>query len=100
MSPRVWSMRKGAPTPPPGAVRVDRTSVFGNPHFMMPSARKLSLEQQRAHIEATFGAYLRRHPDLIERVRRELAGKDLVCWCAPLPCHADILLRVAAGEDP
>ena len=22
----------------------------------------------------------------------ELRGKDLVCWCAPLPCHADILL--------
>ena len=25
----------------------------------------------------------------------ELRGKDLVCWCAPLPCHADILLELA-----
>ena len=25
----------------------------------------------------------------------QLAGKDLVCWCAPLPCHADILLKLA-----
>jgi len=25
----------------------------------------------------------------------ELNGKDLVCWCAPLPCHGDILLRLA-----
>lgn len=25
----------------------------------------------------------------------ELRGKDLVCWCAPAPCHADILLEVA-----
>lgn len=23
---------------------------------------------------------------------RELRGKDLVCWCAPKPCHADFLL--------
>ena len=34
-------------------------------------------------------------------VRRELAGRDLACWC-PLdePCHADVLLEVAndAGD--
>lgn len=46
-------------------------------------------------------------PVTIEIVRAELAGRDLVCWC-PLedasgnrvPCHADVLLRIAAGEDP
>jgi hypothetical protein len=34
-------------------------------------------------------------------VRADLGGKDLACWC-PLdqPCHADILLAVAAGEVP
>lgn len=25
----------------------------------------------------------------------ELAGKDLICWCSPFPCHADILMREA-----
>jgi len=25
----------------------------------------------------------------------ELKGKDLVCWCSPLPCHGDILLELA-----
>jgi hypothetical protein len=31
-------------------------------------------------------------------VRRDLAGKDLACWC-PLdqPCHADVLLEIANG---
>ena len=24
-----------------------------------------------------------------------LRGKDLICWCAPLRCHADALLREA-----
>jgi hypothetical protein len=36
-----------------------------------------------------------RVPDL-DDIRRELAGKDLACWC-PLdqPCHADVLLELA-----
>jgi len=25
----------------------------------------------------------------------ELTGKDLICWCHPLPCHGDILLALA-----
>jgi hypothetical protein len=25
----------------------------------------------------------------------ELLGRDLVCWCAPEPCHGDLLLRLA-----
>ena len=24
-----------------------------------------------------------------------LAGHDLACWCAPLPCHCDVLVRLA-----
>jgi hypothetical protein len=25
----------------------------------------------------------------------ELRGRDLVCWCAPDPCHGDVLLKLA-----
>lgn len=33
-------------------------------------------------------------------VRRDLAGRDLMCWCAPGgPCHADVLLEIANGGD-
>ena len=33
-----------------------------------------------------------------DTIRRELAGRDLACWC-PLdqPCHADVLLEIANG---
>ncbi|WP_102158693.1 DUF4326 domain-containing protein [Zhihengliuella halotolerans] len=36
----------------------------------------------------------------MSKVRAELAGKNLACWC-PLdqPCHADVLLRIAAGKE-
>lgn len=36
----------------------------------------------------------------VAQVRRELAGKTLMCWCrVGDPCHGDTLLRVARGED-
>jgi hypothetical protein len=39
-------------------------------------------------------------PFTIDDVRRELRGKDLICWCKPgAPCHADVSLVVANGED-
>lgn len=51
------------------------------------------------------GRWVGKHPNqrreyiTAEVVRRELAGKDLACWC-PLtePCHADVLLGVANSE--
>jgi hypothetical protein len=33
------------------------------------------------------------------QIQRDLRGKDLACWCAPLPCHADILLEIANGPS-
>ncbi|MBR7191699.1 DUF4326 domain-containing protein [Gordonia sp. SCSIO 19800] len=34
----------------------------------------------------------------VERIRSELAGRDLVCWCEPeIACHADVLLELANG---
>lgn len=36
------------------------------------------------------------HRDWIITHATELAGRDLMCWCAPeLPCHADVLLELA-----
>ena len=30
-----------------------------------------------------------------QEIKEELAGFNLGCWCAPLACHADILLKIA-----
>jgi len=36
----------------------------------------------------------------LDEIRVELAGKNLACWCPEgAPCHADILLKIAVGED-
>ncbi len=42
--------------------------------------------------------YLATHPEVVARARRELPGKVLACWCAPAPCHAVVLARLADGE--
>jgi len=45
---------------------------------------------------ARYREYLMAAPDLQEEAKRELRGKDLVCWCAlDEPCHADVLLEIA-----
>lgn len=43
----------------------------------------------------------------VGEIRAELAGHDLMCWCLltdvrgdPVPCHADVLLELAAANDP
>ena len=38
-------------------------------------------------------------PFTTDDARRELKGKNLVCWCRPgAPCHAYVLLAVAEGD--
>ena len=38
-------------------------------------------------------------PPLTDDIRRELAGKNLACWCAlDAICHADVLLEIANAE--
>jgi hypothetical protein len=38
--------------------------------------------------------------DVVERIRRDLRGRDLACYCSERsPCHADVLL-VVANQDP
>lgn len=84
--PRVYNARKGAP---PDAVYVGRGSKWGNP-----------FAGNRQWAISMFVHHLRAHPKLVAEARSELAGRSLVCWCAPAPCHADVLLRVARGEEP
>ncbi len=32
---------------------------------------------------------------------KALHGKTLACWCAPKPCHGDVLAKIAAElNDP
>jgi hypothetical protein len=45
-------------------------------------------------------AAARREPPTLERIRAQLRGKTLGCYCAPKLCHGDVLARVAEGLSP
>lgn len=42
-----------------------------------------------------FSEYFASNTALQRAAITELRGKHLACWCAPKPCHADVLLRFA-----
>lgn len=70
------------------AVYIGRPSIWGNPY-------RIGLDGSRSEVIAKYEAALMAQPEMVERAKRELKGKDLACWCSPLACHGDILLKVA-----
>ena len=89
---------------PDNTVKVDRSTRWGNPfrvgmlcvHDAADAVRLFEKALARSdlpgdHLRFVFTA---------ERLRLDLAGKNLACWC-PLdqPCHADVLLKVANRDS-
>jgi hypothetical protein len=89
---------------PEGTVTVARPSAWGNPFRLGATVRgddDVEVTLDRDTMIALYRRWLAESPELVAKARAELAGHDLACWC-PLeePCHADVLLRVAAGDAP
>lgn len=80
---------------PSDAIYVGRPTKWGNPFPLDPKQKG----KDREKIIAMYRAYLETNPELIEAAKKELKGKDLVCWCAPKLCHADVLLEIANAVD-
>ena len=78
---------------PKGAVYVGRPSKFGNPFTI---GKDGSREEVIQKFEAwLFVADENSSPPMLITIDdlRSLRGKDLVCWCAPEACHAQILMK-------
>lgn len=71
-----------------GGVYIGRGGKWGNPFV-------IGIDGNRAEVIAKYEAWLRGNPALMAAAKRELKGQDLVCWCAPRPCHGDVLERIA-----
>lgn len=69
---------------------------FGSWHQVEYATAEQCIELYRRDLKRSFlgnGIYA--------RIRNELAGKNLACWCAEdQPCHADVLLEIANGDQP
>lgn len=90
--PRVLNKRTDGE--PIGSVYVGRPTRWGNPMHMIS-------EKDRDFVCDYFENFMMdpTHQAIRDACKRELKGKDLVCWCAPLRCHADTLLRIANEDD-
>jgi hypothetical protein len=86
---------------PEGAIYVGRPSKWGNPWRI---GEKHPADGHRLTRDEVIGMYRKAIPEMLQVKREdgslildllELRGKDLVCWCTPLPCHADVLLELA-----
>ncbi len=71
----------------PYDVYVGRPSKWGNPFA-------IGKDGIRQEVIAKYEAWLDSQPDLLDALP-ELRGKVLGCWCYPMPCHADVLVRRA-----
>ena len=72
---------------PRGAVYIGRPSIWGNPFV-------IGKDGSRDDVIAKYETWLLDNGKLVDQLAA-LAGKDLVCWCAPARCHGDVLVRLA-----
>lgn len=73
---------------PKDAVYIGRPSVYGNPYIV-------NRDGTREEVCALYESWVKNFPELLDAIRKNLRGKDLVCWCAPERCHGELLLRLA-----
>ena len=112
MPKRIQRKRSAGWRMPEGAVYVGRPTKWGNPYRVDgawiegPGHMSYPTDRKGIH-EKVVGLFEKRLRDgglavSVDDVRRELRGKDLVCWCrlydangSRVRCHADVLLQIA-----
>jgi hypothetical protein len=91
-------------TAQPGDHYIGRPSPLGNPFVLgRDGTRAQVIARYRTWLQAQLAAGPgNRAYDEIQRLRA-IAGAGplrLVCWCAPLPCHGDVIAEVLHDGMP
>lgn len=74
----------------PHDVYIGRPSKWGNPYTIGPDGG-------RAEVIEKYRKYVTGSKRLMSCLH-ELKGKRLGCFCAPKPCHGDVLKELADGQ--
>lgn len=100
---RIQRQRKRGWKKPANTVCVTRGTLWGNPFVVRPDVEPgtkinyvgYTAVPTVADAIACYREYLLQIPDLIDKAKRNLRGKNLACFCAlDQPCHADVLLQI------
>jgi hypothetical protein len=75
---------------------IGRGSRWGNPF-------RIGIDGNREEVIAKYKTWITERfetqPGMKEFILEPLRGKDLVCFCAPLACHGDVLLEMLGEQD-
>lgn len=82
---------------PANTLKVDRSTRWGNPFTQTDSGSVAEAVARHARwMRGELAAPDGGTPPGPAELQRELAGRNLACWCAlGGPCHADLLLAIA-----
>lgn len=109
MNLRVLNKRRLSPDADddPTLIYVGRPSPWGNPYREgqivpvgysdRPQPHRLTREEAVASFLTYAERRLAREPHWLDPLREATA---LVCWCAPRPCHAEVLVELLASLPP
>lgn len=75
-------------------VYVGRPSIWGNPFSHLPDTLAEFRVASREEAILAYEKWILAQPDFLALVPT-LKGRILGCWCWPLPCHAEILVRLS-----
>ena len=76
-----------------GEVYIGRGTKWGNPYVIGADGDRTTVIKKYKRwlfMEATW---------LVFEARAELRNRSLVCWCAPEPCHGDVLNHIANCDE-
>ncbi len=97
---RVPLSRKAGWTKPDNTVVVARPTPWGNPFVPGKDGIPDRETAVAAFLKITKVPGWTIGQMTAEAVRRDLRGKNLACWCSlDGPCHADVLLTIANGDE-
>ena len=119
MPERIQRLRTKGWRMPPNSVYVGRPTEWGNQFIVggwfmigdfdpyarfrmiwcqcfIPNRPGFTLIKNAAMAVDFYRRYLKTDAVLVEKIKHELCGKNLSCWCKLTdPCHADVLLEIA-----
>ena len=82
-----------------GVALPDNTTYVGRP-TPWGNKTKVGPGDTNHFAVACFRDDLRADPELVARIKKELKGKNLACYCElSEECHADVLLALANGKE-
>lgn len=72
-------------------VYIGRPSKWGNPFV-------IGKDGSREEVIRKYEEWIRKNPKLLRELG-ELKGKVLGCWCSPLSCHGEVLVKLVQEFD-